>query len=184
MEENQFGQVDILLTESIGVPGKRIFRVLVDSKSGYYATLWVEKEQIFAFATTLKKIVLENKNNEDAIDKLSQNRERKDSNNHIEFSVSHASISFEDKGDLFVFQFYGITELESDLELSLQDSSSREVMGSPMLEFSISRTLAETFIEQSLNECASGRGTDSVSRNSLIVSGKVKPSTNGHFHKQ
>ena len=56
-------------------------------------------------------------------------------------------------------------------------------MNSLMLEFCIDRTLAEAFIEQSLNECASGRGTDSVSRNSLIVSGKVNPSTNGHFHK-
>jgi len=184
MEENKFGQVDILLTESIGVPGKRIFRILVDSRSGYYATIWVEKEQVFALATTLKKIVLENNNNEDAIDKLSQDRERKDSNIHIEFTVSHASISYEDKGDFFVFQFYGFTEVESELESSLQDSSSGEFMESPMLEFSINRTLAETFIEQSLNECASGRGTDSVSRNSLIVSGKVNPSTNGHFHKQ
>ena len=71
MEENQFGQVDVLFTESIGIPGKRIFRILADSQSGFYATLWVEKEQVFALATTLKKIVLENKRNEKSSEDLS-----------------------------------------------------------------------------------------------------------------
>tara|TARA_B110000014_G_C20094508_1_gene573517 strand:- start:1045 stop:1569 length:525 start_codon:yes stop_codon:yes gene_type:complete len=174
MEENQFGQVDVLFTESIGIPGKRIFRILADSQSGFYATLWVEKEQVFALATTLKKIVLEKNRNEKFSEDLSEDNDRAETNKHIEFSVSQASISYEEEKDLFVFQFHGISE---------EDSSMQEDIGSLMLEFSIDRPLAEAFIEQSLNECASGRGTDSVSRNSLIVSGKVNPSTNGHFHK-
>lgn len=174
MEENQFGQVDVLFTESIGIPGKRIFRILADSQSGFYATLWVEKEQVFALATTLKKIVLENKRNEKSSEDLSEDNDRSEKNKHIEFSVSQASISYQEEKDFFIFQFDGISE---------NDSSLQEGMNSLMLEFCIDRTLAEAFIEQSLNECASGRGTDSVSRNSLIVSGKVNPSTNGHFHK-
>ena len=64
MQENQFGKVDVLYTESIGVPGKRIFRILADRNSLYYATLWIENQQIFALPTTLKKVVLENKPNE------------------------------------------------------------------------------------------------------------------------
>jgi len=174
MEENQFGKVDVLYTESIGIPGKRIFRILADSKSGYHATLWVDKEQVFALATTLKKIVLENKQEKNITDELSENNERAESSKYLEFTVSQASISYQEGSHLFVIQFHGVSE-----EVPfVGDEKSAQI-----LEISIDLSLAEAFIEQSLNECASGRGTDSVSRNSLIVSGKVNPSTNGHFHK-
>ena len=173
MEENQFGRVDVLYTESIGIPGKRIFRILADRKSGSHATLWVEKEQVFALATTLKKIVLENKQEKTSTEKLHENNESTEMNKHIEFTVSQASISYQEESHLFVIQFHGISEGEP---LADDEKSSQ------ILEIAIDISLAEAFIEQSLNECASGRGTDSVSRNSLIVSGKVNPSTNGHFH--
>jgi len=173
MLENQFGKVDVLYTESIGEPGKRIFRILADRKSRYYATLWVEKEQIFALATTLKKIVLENKPNQNFSENLSTVNEE-EIDKYLEFTVSQASISYQEDVDLFLIQFHGIDD---------DKSSEEDEVNGQILEISIDRTLAEAFIEQSLNECASGRGTDSVSRNSLIVSGKVNPSTNGHFHK-
>ena len=166
MEENQFGKVDVFYTESIGIPGKRIFRILADSKSGYHATLWVDKEQVFALATTLKKIVLENKQEKNITDELSENNERAESSKYLEFTVSQASISYQEGSHLFVIQFHGVSE-----EVPFVGDEKSAL------------SLAEAFIEQSLNECASGRGTDSVSRNSLIVSGKVNPSTNGHFHK-
>ena len=174
MQENQFGKVDVLYTESIGVPGKRIFRILADRKSLYYATLWIEKEQIFALATTLKKVVLENKPNENFSEDLSTVNKEEEIDKYLEFTVSQASISYQENVDLFLIQFHGITD---------EKSTEEDYVNGQILEISINRTLAEAFIEQSLNECASGRGTDSVSRNSLIVSGKVNPSTNGHFHK-
>ncbi len=174
MQENQFGKVDVLYTESIGVPGKRIFRILADRKSRFYATLWIEKEQIFALATTLKKVVLENKPNKNLSEDLSADNEEGETDKYLEFTVSQASISYQEDVDLFLVQFHGITD---------EKSSEEDDANGQILEISIDRTLAEAFIEQSLNECASGRGTDSVSRNSLIVSGKVNPSTNGHFHK-
>ncbi len=50
-----FGRVESVSTEALGVPGKRIFRILIDAAAAA-ATLWVEKEQLYGVGMALKKM--------------------------------------------------------------------------------------------------------------------------------
>mgnify|MGYP006966964662 CR=1 FL=1 len=43
--------------ESLGVPGKRVFRLLIDGKHPASATLWIEKEQLYGISIALKNLL-------------------------------------------------------------------------------------------------------------------------------
>ena len=54
---NELGSVSSLRADAVGQPGSRRFRLLVESRNGRSATLWMEKEQLFNLAVALKRIV-------------------------------------------------------------------------------------------------------------------------------
>ena len=53
---NEFTQVSLLRAESFGEPGKRTFRIRVDSESSS-ASIWIEKEQLFQLALAIQQMV-------------------------------------------------------------------------------------------------------------------------------
>ncbi|HJO82611.1 MAG: DUF3090 family protein [SAR202 cluster bacterium] len=54
--KNEFTNVSSLRSESIGEPGNRTFRVVVNSESSS-ASIWLEKEQLFQLALAIQQIV-------------------------------------------------------------------------------------------------------------------------------
>ena len=54
--DHEFGRVGNLTADAVGEPGHRRFRLLVESRDGRAANLWMEKEQLFNLAVALKRI--------------------------------------------------------------------------------------------------------------------------------
>ncbi len=54
--KNEFTSVSGLRAESVGEPGKRTFRIVVDSASSS-ATIWLEKEQLFQLALAIQQLI-------------------------------------------------------------------------------------------------------------------------------
>ena len=53
--KNEFTSVSGLRAESVGEPGKRTFRIVVDSASSS-ASIWLEKEQLFQLALAIQQM--------------------------------------------------------------------------------------------------------------------------------
>ena len=53
---NEFTSVSKLSAESFGEPGKRTFRIQVDSASSS-ASIWIEKEQLFQLALAIQQMM-------------------------------------------------------------------------------------------------------------------------------
>ena len=56
MPKNEFTSVSRILPEAFGEPGKRTFRIQVDSASSS-ASVWVEKEDLFQLALAIQQIM-------------------------------------------------------------------------------------------------------------------------------
>ena len=54
--KSEFTNVTSLRAESLGEPGQRTFRILVDSGSSS-AIIWLEKEQLFQLALSIHQIL-------------------------------------------------------------------------------------------------------------------------------
>lgn len=54
--KNEFTSVSGLRAESVGEPGKRTFRIVVDSASSS-ASIWLEKEQLFQLALAIQQLI-------------------------------------------------------------------------------------------------------------------------------
>ena len=54
---NQFGHITSFKADAIGQPGERRFRLLAEAADGRTAVLWLEKEQLFNLAVTLKRLM-------------------------------------------------------------------------------------------------------------------------------
>ena len=57
--ESVFDTVSRLQAQSLGKPGQRTFRVLIESNDGRSAMLWVEKEQLQALGLALEQLLAE-----------------------------------------------------------------------------------------------------------------------------
>ena len=54
--KNEFTSVSGLRAESVGEPGKRTFRIVVDSASSS-ASIWLDKEQLFQLALAIQQMI-------------------------------------------------------------------------------------------------------------------------------
>lgn len=57
--QHVFGPATRLQTESVGKPGERTFRLLVEDGSGKSAVLWLEKEQLQALGLAIEQLLAE-----------------------------------------------------------------------------------------------------------------------------
>ena len=199
--KHNFGVVDIVKTESLGVPGKRIFRILIDGAPPSAATLWVEKEQVYGIAMAMKKMLEnfragnspaaregEGEEGEEGIPYLDDPEILDGSSKEIlEFKVGRLGLAF-GPGENHITLFFhderedaeaGPGEGEEGYEEEFEEDGPASA---PKLQMSLTLERCDAFVQESLEVCSSGRGTDALSRNALVASGKVDPNTNGHFH--
>lgn len=195
-----FGRVESFSAEALGVPGKRIFRILIDTPPAA-ATLWVEKEQLYGVGMALKKMneTERPKKEEDAgageaaetgvldnPDILAGN-----TGENLEFKVSRLALAF-GPGEDYITLFFnderdeeeGVTERAEGepAEGEYGEEEEKEEAPPPKLQVSLTRLQCEEFVRESLEACSSGRGVDALSRNALVATGKVDPNRNGYFH--
>jgi uncharacterized repeat protein (TIGR03847 family) len=182
-----FGEVDKIRTEAIGVAGKRIFRILIDCPSKAAATLWLEKEQVYGLSMAMKKMAeakgQEGRSGEEADfpDIAEADSTPVSSGGSLEFKVSRLGLAYgPSKSRVTVFFYDERDEVVSEGESS-EEEYEEEAVGPAALQVSLANAQLDEFITQSLDECSSGRGTDALSRHAMVATGKVDPNTNGHF---
>jgi hypothetical protein len=196
MAQHNFGLVGMFEPESLGVPGKRVFRLLIDGKHPASATLWIEKEQLYGISIALKNLLESEpwKEGQGAnVPKIDDAGYLEgDSSEILEFKVGRLGLAFgpgKEYVTLFFHDFRDEAEEpedpysdDNDDDEGMEDFTGREeALPKAKLQISIEVARSEEFVNRSLELCASGRGTDSLSRQALVATGKVNPNTNGHF---
>ena len=188
--KNNFGEAEKIRTEAIGVAGKRIFRILVDCPPRAAATLWLEKEQVYGLSMAMKKMMEakgggERSNQEADFPELAEaDSAPVSSGDRLEFKVSRLGLAY-GPGESHVTIFFYDERDEDAPEARASEGEEEyeeEAVGPAALQVSLAHGQIDEFILQSLNECSSGRGTDALSRQAMVATGKVDPNTNGHFH--
>ena len=192
--EHNFGLVGAVEPESLGVPGKRVFRLLIDGASPAAATLWIEKEQLYGLSMAVKSLLESgpwNKKEGDpeASDSVPflEDPEILEGSSHeiLEFKIGRLGLAIgPGKDHLTIFFYDELEEIPEETfveELIDEEEGEAEPAGRARLQISMKVDQSEGFVNKSLDLCASGRGVDAVSRQAMVASGKVDPHTNGHF---
>jgi hypothetical protein len=192
---HNFGLVELIKPESLGVPGKRVFRLLIDGEPPAAATIWLEKEQLYGLSMAIKKLIesepwnkdVEEEENSEEILRLEDSESLKASSHEVlEFKVGRLGLAVGPGKEHVTLFFHDEEEDEGDTfssrgEEEPEDSYEDEIQERPKLQFSLEVAKSEEFINESLELCASGRGVDALSRQALVASGKIDPNQNGHF---
>lgn len=197
-----FGLIEVLKPESLGAPGKRVFRLLIDGVPPAAATLWLEKEQLYGLSMAIKNMLEKEsmkkgegeggESPEDSPEDLPFPRLddpeslKGNSKEVLEFKVGRLGLAVGPGKDHVTFFFHDEQdEIEEDLfsddEEDPEESFEEEMKGIAKLQFCIKMSMSEKLANESLDLCASGRGTDAMSRQALVATGKIDPNRNGHF---
>lgn len=197
--QHNFGLVETVTPESLGMPGKRVFRLLIDGTPPAAATLWLEKEQLYGLSMAIKKMA-ENealRKTGEETQGLEEGEEilrlddpeslRGNSSEILEFKVGRLGLAVGPGSDHFTIFFHDEQEdeeVDSELESEEEpeESFEKEMNGTAKLQLSLKVAQSDELVKKSLELCASGRGVDALSRHALVASGKVDPNKNGHFN--
>lgn len=188
---HNFGLVASMKPEAIGVPGKRIFRILVDGPAASAATLWVEKEQVYGLSMAMKRMLEApeggggEEGKEAGFPQLADRSVLRGGEARVlEFKVGRLGLAYgpgEEHITVFFHDEKDEPEGEEDDEEGDEEGAEEAEAPTPALQLCLKREQAEAFIKESLEVSASGRGTDAISRHAMVASGKVDPNRNGHF---
>ena len=170
-----------------------MFRLLIDGSPPAAATLWIEKEQLYGLSVAIKKLL------ESEPWKAGEGAEgagvpfvedegmlEGSSREAVEFKVGRLGLAFGPGKEHVTLFFHDALEDEDSAFPEGEEgmeSMAGEEENTPraMLQISLQVSASVGFVDRSLELCASGRGTDSVSRQALVAAGKVNPNSNGHF---
>ena len=162
------GPVSRIEAETFGEPGKRTFRLNLESGLAR-SLVWLEKEQLYQLAVSLKEAVQQQTESE---------RERGSSPNApswdggeatIEFKAGELSGRHDEDTNTFYFQVQAREEPETETDET-----------PPSVSFWITVAQAETLAEESLRICAAGRPPCFLCGLPINPEGHVCPRANGH----
>ena len=163
------GSLSKLEAESIGEPGRRTFRLLLEAGNAH-CTLWLEKEQLFQLGTHLQQ----------AVESLSEDERGKESRRQeggwsgegeeVDFKAGEMRLSLDKEANSFFFS-----------AMERPNSESETPSESPLsISFWISLAQAKTLAEDALRICAAGRPLCFLCGQPIDPDGHVCPRANGH----
>jgi len=163
------GTLSQVEAQSIGEPGRRTFRLLLDAGNSH-CTLWLEKEQLFQLGVHLR----------DALDSLSEEDRGQESQHHdgswsgdgeeVDFKAGAMGLRHDKNANSFY-----ISAIE-------RENPEAEAGAEPLISISfwISLVQAKTLAEDALRICASGRPMCFLCGQPIDPDGHVCPRANGH----
>lgn len=160
-----FGTVTQVSTEALGEPGKRTFRLLVESGAAF-AQLWLEKEQLQQLAVYIDEI-----NQEEPRQGRRRGKPREPESTYmgdyvrLEFKVGSLSMGHDADVDSFLF-------LVHDREAVGEDT--------PELCFWVPQELATKLSKEALEVCAAGRPRCALCGLAIDPEGHMCVRSNGH----
>ena len=159
--KNEFTSVSGLRAESVGEPGKRTFRIVVDSASSS-ASIWLDKEQLFQLAMAIQQMVATLPKDRGPEGEPPSDREA-DALTRLEFKVAKLVLGHDSRRGLFVI-----------------DAHDPEDGDSAMVRVWTSVDQATEFSRQALSVCASGRPLCPLCGRPIDSSGHRCARVNGH----
>ncbi len=162
---NNFGTVTRISVEALGEPGKRTFRLLVESGAAF-AQLWLEKEQLQQLAVYIEEIDQEGSRRERGGGGRREPEPSYDGGYvRLEFKVGSLSMGHDADVDSFLF-------LVHDREAVGEDT--------PELCFWVSQEMALKLSKEALEVCAAGRPRCVLCGVAIDPEGHMCVRSNGH----
>ena len=159
----EFTNVTSLRPEALGEPGKRTFRVLVDSGSSS-ATIWLEKEQLFQLALTIPQLLATLPEEHEAPATLPSEQEAPGLT-RLDFKVSKVVLGHDGSVRLFIIDAHDLEDEDEEI---------------PTVRVWANREQIREFAEAALRVCAAGRPICPLCGRPLDPTGHQCPRVNGH----
>ena len=160
--KNEFTNVTTLRGEALGEPGKRTFRIVVDSGSSS-AVLWLEKEQLFQLALAIQQL-LATLRDEQVGSATPPVELEAPGLTRLDFQVSKLVLGHDSSRGLFI--------------LDAHEPDEEEV--ATVRVWASSEQVTE-FAEEAVRVCASGRPLCPLCARPIDPTGHQCPRANGHF---
>ena len=161
--KNEFTNVTRLNPEAIGEPGKRTFRVTVDSSSST-ATIWLEKEQLFRLALAMQQLFVSLSRQSSTLGTPPVEREAKGLTS-LDFKASKLALGHDAKRGMFIIDAHDLEDEDED---------------TPVVRVWASREQVEKFADEAIRVCASGRPLCPLCGRPIDPEGHGCPRVNGH----
>ena len=161
----EFGLVDAVKAEALGVPGQRRFRLLLEG-SGGHACLWLEKSQLFQLSLVIQQMLATLSAVEPSGGALQPDSgPAGQSHTSVEFNVGNLSLGHDPAKDLFLIE---ARNREDDQE------------GETLLGFWASRPQLEGLADEAQVVCAAGRPPCPLCSAPMGPEAHICPRSNGH----
>jgi len=160
---NEFTNVTRLVAEAIGEPGKRTFRVVVDSGSST-AAVWLEKDQLLQLALGIQQI-LGSESGQRASSGTPPVEREATGLTRLDFKTDKLTLGHDAERNLFVIDAY---------------DQEQEYLDIATLRIWINLFQIEQFTEEALRVCAAGRPICPLCQRPINPDGHVCPRVNGH----
>ncbi|MGH2543972.1 MAG: DUF3090 family protein [Ardenticatenaceae bacterium] len=158
-----FTNVTKLSPEAMGEPGKRTFRVLVDSGSSN-ASLWLEKEQLFQLALAIQQVIGTLSENEMKVGQLPTDMEAPGLTS-LDFKVSKLVLGHDASKGMFIIEAHDMEDADLD-SATIRVWANKEQM--------------EGFAEDAFRVCAAGRPLCPLCGRAIDREGHQCVRLNGH----
>ena len=162
--KNEFTQVTRLVPEAIGEPGKRTFRIQVDSASSS-ARIWLEKEQLFQLALAIQQLMVTLTEETEAPGDP-PNAEAPGLTN-LEFKVGRLVLGHDSTNGLFIIDAHDVEEDENDRSPA-------------MVRVWANRQQVNGFADEAFRACAAGRPLCPLCGRPMDPEGHKCVRVNGH----
>ena len=164
---HDFGPIDELKPEAIGVPGNRRFRLLI-RQGRRTACFWMEKQQMGALADAVSELLTQVEGGQGIPDAPITGSFPEPY--EVEVQTGRLALGFNEASDLFLLLLFDI-----DAEIQAQENATEEEEAEttaanmrPTLRCEATRSQLERFYSDAAQVIQSGR--------------PPKPSKNGHYH--
>ena len=158
--KNEFTRISSLRAESVGEPGKRTFRVVVNSESSS-ASVWLEKERLFQLALAIQQIVANLPDDRDTEGSFPTDREA-DPLTNLDFKATKLVLGHDGERSLFI--------------LDAHDPEDEDVA---VIRVWASEQQVQEFSEGAMRVCAAGRPHCPLCGRPMDPSGHRCARTNG-----
>ena len=160
--KNEFTNVTRLRGEALGEPGKRTFRIVVDSGSSS-AILWLEKEQLFQLALAIQQL-LATLREEQSVSANPPVELEAPGLTRLDFQVSKLVLGHDSNRGLFI--------------LDVHDPDDEQVAA---VRVWASGEQVTQFAEEAVRVCAAGRPLCPLCARPIDPTGHQCPRVNGHL---
>ena len=161
---SEFTNITSLRAESLGEPGSRTFRILVDSGSSS-AVIWVEKEQLFQLAIAITRLAATLPETE-AVRRAEMDAREAPPSTSLEFKVGKLALGLDSDSGMFIIDAH---DVEAD-----EDAP-------PAVRLWGAGAQARAFAEEALQVCAAGRPICPLCGRPIDPAGHPCPRSNGHM---